>query len=413
MSRTGADVHEPSSDTPPVVAEVDRIAADTDPVIRNLRITHCYHRLARGLAARTGGGANWCTFAVWASKQVGQTIRQEDLARTVERLLKSSPEVAAGVDLVVRSLRRAVPQEALERAHGVVRQAVVTTARLDDVSAASARGNLKVFEEIAREFARFLTEFADDPITGDPTAGDPITGDDERRIGEFCDALRPGEPPEGQRYLRQAFPRYHRAMATRDPKRRAELLLLANIEIGLHEQTRLQPEIAAAMEAPVVDPRELERRLFDLLLPGNRVVKWLRLALLTVLGRRAAVRIAGEQLADQARVLVRRAVTKHLMTLALPSGELLELGYDLPATFPPLLAELSDQELLALLKIVDPTADSMLDTAARDWADLPDRMHYIADMFRCHALRGDLLDPPFTAEQVAALADGRRPTGAL
>ncbi len=402
MSRSDAIVHESTEDIPPVVAEVDRIAAHTAPVVRNLQITHCYHRLSRALAARTGGAANWCTFAVWASKQVGQTIRQEDLARTVERLLKSSPEAVAGIDLVVRSLRRAVSQERLDNAHRMVRQAIVTTARLDDVSAASAQGNLKVFEEIAREFARFLAEF-----TGEPAA------DDERRIEEFREALRPGEPPEGQGYLRLAFTRYHRAMATLDPKQRAELLLLANIEIGLHEQTRLQPEIAAAMEAPVVDPRELERRLFDLLLTGNRMVKWLRLTLLTVLGRRAAVRIAGEQLADQARVLVRRAVTRHLMTLALPSGELLDLSDDLPATFPPLLEELSDPELLALLKTVDPTADSLLDTAARDWADLPDRMHYIADMFRCHALRGDLLDPPFTAEQVGALTDGRLPTGQL
>ncbi|WP_199443680.1 hypothetical protein [Umezawaea beigongshangensis] len=402
MSRTGADVHEPSSDAPPVVAEVDRIAAHADPVVRNLQITHCYHRLSRALAARTGGASNWCTFAVWASKQVGQTIRQEDLARAVGRLLKSSPEAAAGIDLVVRSLRRAVPRKTLDSAHQLVRQAVVTTARLDDVSAASARGNLKVFEEIAREFARFLAEFADDPAA-----------DDQRRIEEFCDALRPGEPPEGQRYLRQAFPRYHRAMTTADPERRAELLLLANVEIGLHEQTRLQPEITAALEAPVVDPRELERRLFELILPGNRVVRSLRLALLTVLGRRTAVRIAGEQLADHARVLVRRAVTEHLMTLALPGGELLDLGDDLPATFPPLLAELSDPELLALLAIVDPTGNSVLGTAARDWADLPDRMHYIADMFRCHAQRGDLLDPPFTPEQVEALVDGRRPTGEL
>ena len=389
MSRTCVD------DVPPTVAEVDRIAGHPEPVVRNLQITHCYHRLSRVLAARTGGGANWCTFAVWASKQIGQTIRQEDLARTVERLLKSSPEA---VDLVVRRLRRSVPQEDVDRVRRTVRQAVVTTARLDDVSAASARGNLKVFEEIAREFARFLAEFADH---------------DDGRIREFCDALRPGEPPDGQRYLRQAFTRYHRAMTIHDPKRRAELLLLANIEIGLHEQTRLQPEIAAALQAPVIDPRELERRLFDLLLPGNRVVRWLRLALLTVLGRRAAVRSAGEQLADQARVLVRRAVTEHLMTLALPGGELLDLSHDLPATFPPLLVELSEPELLALLEIVDPTADSLLDTAARDWADLPDRMHYIVDMFRCHALRGDLLDPPFTAEQVEALAAGRRPVGAL
>ncbi|HUQ62076.1 hypothetical protein [Lentzea sp.] len=401
MSRTDAEVREPGGGVPPVVGEVEEIAAHADIVVRNLRITHCYHRLARALAARTGGAANWCTFAVWASKQVGQTIRQEDLVRAVERLLKSSPEVAAGVDLVVRGVRRAVPRQTLDHAHSVVRQAVVATARLDDVSAAAARGNLKVFEEIAREFARFLAEF-----------GEVSTGRDGR-IREFCDALRPGEPPEGQRYLRQAFARYHRAMTTRDEKRRAELLFLANIEVGLHEQTRLQPEIAGALEAPVVDPRELEQRLFDLLLPGNRVVRWLRLVLLTVLGRRAAVRIASEQLADQARRVVREAVTRHLMTLSLPGGEVLDLSTDLPATFPPLLTELADPELLELLRIVDPTPDSVAGTAARDWADLLGRMHYIADMFRCHAVRADLLDPPFTAEQVDALQAGRRPDGVL
>ena len=402
MSRSGADVHERSDGLPPVVADVERIAAHPDPVVRNLQITHCYHQLSRSLAARTGGAANWCTFAVWASKQVGQTIRQEDLSRTVERLLRSSPEVATGIGLVTRSLRRVVPQQDVDRVHEMVRRAVVTTARLDDVSVASARGNLKVFEEIAREFARFLAEFTDDTAIGD-----------ERRIAEFCAGLRPGEPPEGQRYLRQAFTRYHRAMVTTDPTRRAELLLLANIEIGLHEQTRLQPEIAAALQAPVVDPGELERRLFDLFLPGNRVVRWLRLAWLTVLGRRSAVHAAARHLADQARTLVRRAVTEHLMTLALPGGEVLDLSDDLPATFPPELAELLDPELLALLELVDPTPDSLRDTAARDWADLPDRMHYIADMFRCHAMRLDLLHPPFTAEQVEALADGRRPTGPL
>jgi hypothetical protein len=31
-------------------------------------------------------------------------------------------------------------------------------------------------------------------------------------------------------------------------------MLLANLEIGLHEQTRLQPEIAAALDAPLLDP---------------------------------------------------------------------------------------------------------------------------------------------------------------
>lgn len=406
MSHAKADVPEVGAGVAPTVADVDRIAAHAEPVVRNLRITHCYHELSRELAALTGGAANWCTFAVWASKQVGQTIRQEDLARALERLLESSPEASAAVGLVVGGLRRAVPRRVLDGADRLVRRAVVATARLDAVSEAAARGNLKVFEEIAREFARFLAEFADDPAAGAPAA-------DGRRIEEFLAALRPGEPPEGQRYLRQAFGRYHRAMSTADPKQRAELLLLANVEVGLHEQTRLQPEITAALEAPVVDPRELERRLFDLVLPDNRVLRWLRLALVTLLRRRTPVRVAAERLADRARALARRAVTEHLMTLALPGGEVLDLGEDLPATFPPLLAELSHPELLALLRVVDPTTDSLADTAARDWSDLPDRMHCIADLFRCHAHRGDLLDPPFTSEQVEALVNGRRPSGPL
>ncbi|WP_154697823.1 hypothetical protein [Lentzea guizhouensis] len=392
MSQTGADVHDLGEDIPPLLEEVERIAAHADPVVRNLQITHCYHRLARALAARTGGGSNWCTFAVWASKQVGQTIRQEDLARTVGRLLQNSPEVTVVVEELVRTLRRAVPADVLDHAHKTVRQAVVSVARLDAVSAASAQGNLKVFEEIAREFARFLA------------AAD---------VEEFCAALRPGEPPEGQRYLRQAFTRYHRATTTLDHKQRAELLLLANIEVGLHEQTRLQPEITAALQGPVVDPRELESRLLDLLLPGNRFVRWLRLTLVTLLGRRTALHRAVDRLADRARVLVRRAVTEHLMTMALPGGDVLDLSVDLPATFPPLLAELADPDLLALLATVDPTPDSLSGTAARDWSDLPDRMHYIADMFRCHAARGDLFDPPFTATQVDELTAGRKPGGEL
>lgn len=101
------------------------------------------------------------------------------------------------------------------------------------------------------------------------------------------------------------------------------------------------------------------------------------------------------------------------MTLSLPGGDLLDLSDDLPATFPPLLAELADPELLALLSQVDPTPDSLQDTAARDWSDLPDRMHYIADVFRCYAQRADLLDPPFTADQVEALTNGHLPSGHL
>src|SRR3954451_19338809 len=74
-----ASVSGPATGAAPTVADVERIAALGDPVVRNLQITQCYCELSRTFAGLTGGGpANWCTFATWASRQAGETIRQED-----------------------------------------------------------------------------------------------------------------------------------------------------------------------------------------------------------------------------------------------------------------------------------------------------------------------------------------------
>src|SRR4051812_6488374 len=67
--------------SPPTVADVERISALSHPVLRNLCITQCYFELSAVFVERTGSGANWCTYATWASKQAGQTIRKEDLQR--------------------------------------------------------------------------------------------------------------------------------------------------------------------------------------------------------------------------------------------------------------------------------------------------------------------------------------------
>src|SRR5688500_901487 len=77
----------------PDVAEVRRIVAIADPVLRNLEITHCYSRLAAAVARRTGVGANWCTFATWASRQAGSTIRGEDAEQFLRMRLGVGPDV--------------------------------------------------------------------------------------------------------------------------------------------------------------------------------------------------------------------------------------------------------------------------------------------------------------------------------
>src|SRR5688500_8385633 len=86
----------------PPVEEIDRIAALPYPVNRNLQITTCYCELSAAFAVRTGIVANWCTFATWASKQAGVTIRGEDLNRTLEDVLRKDPEIQRILLLIAR-----------------------------------------------------------------------------------------------------------------------------------------------------------------------------------------------------------------------------------------------------------------------------------------------------------------------
>ncbi|MES2880591.1 MAG: hypothetical protein V4676_00485, partial [Bacteroidota bacterium] len=87
MSVSGNSVSAITTVAAPTVTDVKTIAAITNPVLRNLQITQCYAELSTAFAQRTGPFANWCSYATWASKQAGQTIRTEDLQRTLETLI--------------------------------------------------------------------------------------------------------------------------------------------------------------------------------------------------------------------------------------------------------------------------------------------------------------------------------------
>ncbi len=62
-------------------------------MIRNLEITECYAQLAAAMATRAPACSNWCTYATWASRQAGATIRGEDLLTTLERELGRDAEL--------------------------------------------------------------------------------------------------------------------------------------------------------------------------------------------------------------------------------------------------------------------------------------------------------------------------------
>jgi hypothetical protein len=225
--------------------------------------------------------------------------------------------------------------------------------------------------------------------------------------------LRPGEPPDGQRYLRQAFSRYHRARFEVDPVTRAQLVLLANLEIGFHEQTRLQPEIAEALDAGVVDPRDVRDRIVEALIPRVARLVRLRLLIARLIRRRTLLDVAVDALVVEARRLVRHILTRHLMSIQLGTAVRLQLGDDLGAGFPPSLREIVLPELRDLLDRIDPTHDSQLESGAVDWTDLGDRVHFIADMFRCFQESPFLFDPPFTQGQLERLDAGERPADPL
>ncbi len=382
------------SEPAPSVAEVQRIAAISNPVIRNLEITHCYSRLAAAFAEGNGDGANWCTYATWASRQAGRTIRGEDLLQHLGgKLVLGRWLLHPFATLWRRLLRKGLFQR--ETRLGRLTAALHTPFdAFERASDAVARGNLKVFEEIGLEFARYLREC-------------PPGADDPAALQRFLDRLDPGEPPDGQRYLRQAFARYERRRHESDPHVRAQLAVLANLEVGFHEQTRLQPEIREALDAPHATKEDLGRRALEAVFPSAR--RWWPVV------RRPAAAVVGMVAAAVQRAssnLAREVITDSFMVMSLP-GRVLALGSHLDDAYPDELREPWDSELAELVARFEPAPPDPDDCGARDWSVLDQRMHYIVHLFCSFHLRQDLAGPPFTPEQVERFGRGVVPDGDL
>jgi hypothetical protein len=260
-------------------------------------------------------------------------------------------------------------------------------------------GNLKVFAELAPVFAEMTRTFHRDEHH------------DRDKLARFLASLDRG-PTEagGQDTLAEALAHYYEAMFERDPKRKAELVLLGNIKIGLHEQMRLQPNILEALNAPVAvglqDPLGL--RLV------GRVLPLLRPAVpASVKSRNSAIE---RRLVDSTANRWRRLVTRYVMTLKLPYGEL-RLGAEVPELaparmFPDVLQTLQHPELVRVVARYDGKGDGKRPRAA-DWGMLEDRMRFIVNLFRSRQRSLELFSQPFLYEQLLDIAAGRVPAGEL
>jgi hypothetical protein len=192
----------------------------------------------------------------------------------------------------------------------------------------------------------------------------------------------------------------------RDAHRRAELMLLANGQVGLHEQIRLQPFIAGSIDAPIRDT------LYDGL---DGLVQSLPRLL-----RAEAAAVASRlfhPVADLAEKRWQEFATRELMTLPLPDGTLV-LGEDLPAPpggplYPRALLRIDDAELAELLQQYGADRPDAVGSGAIDWTELTSRMRYILDLFRSRQQDEAMLRQPFTDEQRAAILAGRPVKGRL
>lgn len=366
------------------LADLLRIAQLEEPIVRNLLITQRYHDLSRGLATVLGPtSANWSTFATWASKTAGQSIREEEVPPELVEFLKREAQLDA------RLARFYATLGPLARFAPRLDPFDVARAIIQEVARQIAEGNLRVYAELAPLFAEFVARFADPAQRTDPA------------LTAFLAKLKPGSAESGgQDALKQAFQNYFQASLVEDERVRVELILLGNVQIGLHEQTRLQPNIAGALDAPFSEsvyqrfgaagPRFLHPLLRALVRLGTRL-------------------FAGNLLDDWQRL-----ATKLLMKLAAPNGDEIPLGRDLPPErFDPLLATLTNPELIAFLSTYDSDLRTTRGSAAVNWTVLADRMRFIGELFRVSQRDPSWFDQPFNDAQRLEIEAGRVPPGRL
>jgi hypothetical protein len=367
----------------PSEAEVAGIAAMQDAAARNRQITEAYWKLSAEVERRILGHANWCTFATWASQQAGVTIRHEDLPDVLRQRLQSSWKIS-GMDAKLIELLEQGNLDLLQ----LVIDSVSDLGPLKRPSDAVERGNRKVFEEIGLQFARWLALFPD------------IGAITDAEMDSFCQGLAAGPPPDGQDLLKQAFSNYRAAARATDAKEKAQLMLLANLQIGFHEQTRLQPDIMAALNGALLEPGDLADLLMNKLTGRQgKIGKALDQVWPfhdTPLGK--IVMVLAQDVCEQVRMLI----TEQLMSLWLPPADEVQLGRDLTRPFPEILQELSNPDVLHLLAGFDPTLDSERGSGVKDWANFQQRMRFIADLFRACGVDKSLFDPLSKADAAGA-----------
>ena len=100
-----------------------------------------------------------------------------------------------------------------------------------------------------------------------------------------------------------------------------------------------------------------------------------------VIGETGLFKKTIDKLVFTAEKHIRKVVTKHLMTLTLPPEDCLHLAEELTQPYPLNLQSISSNDLHDLLKQLKPSSNSIDGAGCTDWADLRERIFFIANLF--------------------------------
>lgn len=364
--------------------EIDAILNQKNLLIRNLQITLGYYkvgRMLRGFASTHN--VNWFGFGAFASKTAGQAIRHEELPGP----LKSAMIRAAGYDNTAVYLHKVLEpatqvQTSEQRTDGIIAEI------LTQVSLLLSKGNLMIFEEVAKPFANFAATFRREWRPNDT------------KFQAFLQKnFKPGHYSDGgQEWLRESCVCYYQARYSTNAKEKAELILTGNLLLGFHEQSRLQPVIEKSIALP-----------FDLLTGG------------TAQEEDQKPRSGWRDLAQRAKLITRqmvlRTITRMWMAYSLPTRNL-NVGRDLVAptgmvNFPPELIIIENPRCRELNDKFESSSKTLTGSAAGNWGNLMDRMHFLASFFRSYQNYKSLHGKPFVNKQIAQIEAGRFPEGPL
>ncbi len=325
------------------------IAALDDLALRNYCISATYHRISRAMFEVVGpGNATWCTFAAWASEQAGRSIRLEN-----------------------------IPLASLDP--------LGCAARIRDVI---SLGNLRVFAEIAFVFERFIAWMRDRDAEGArrlARAGGVAAVEALVACAMGFDPRTLDESPDGQELLIGAFASYLEASWEPDPDARAELVFVGNAMVGLHEQTRVDPEVLGALALPEARPlvARWERSSLRAALSRARGAASTLLPSPVLRGARALLRTGGAlgSVAAVGTLLMELRVGADVLALCEDITPV--MGEEFPAhlrTFD--IARPHVRARLARVMALDKTPHTLRGSAATDWTRLDQRMNFILDLFR-------------------------------